>query len=94
VVYLEYYMDIVYAIDMIRNLTEPYMKHGRLVTKRSSIIKHYLKTWFIFDLYAFYPLAYMRYISKWELGGKDNMKNFLEQNFERLPRFYKIMLFF
>ena len=36
----------------------------------------------------------MRYISVWEDGGKDNMKNFMEQNFERLPRFYKIMLFF
>jgi hypothetical protein len=78
VVYLEYYMDVVYLIDMIRNFTEPYMKSGRIVTDRGKIACHYLKTWFIFDLYAFYPLAYMRYISKWEDGGKDNLKNLLE----------------
>ena len=36
----------------------------------------------------------MRYISVWEDGSKDDLNNIFTQNFARLPRFYKIMLFF
>lgn len=49
-------------------------------------------TWFFWDLYGFFPLAYLRYISDYELGGKDDWKNFLTMNFDRMPRLYKIML--
>lgn len=92
VVYLDVYMDVVFLIDMIRNFTEPFMHKGKLETRVKQIAKNYLFGWFIMDLYAFFPLAYFRYISKWEEGGKDNVKNLMELNFERLPRFYKIML--
>jgi len=70
-------MDIVYIIDMVRNFTEPYMKDGRLETNTRSIAIQYVKTWFLLDIYAFYPLAYLRYISKWEDGGKGSMEMFL-----------------
>lgn len=94
VIYLECYMDLIYLIDMFRCFTEPYTKDGRLVTNNKLIAKHYLMTWFLLDVYSFFPLAYLRYISKWEDGSKDDIKNILSFNFERLPRFYKIMLFF
>lgn len=92
VVLLEFYMDIVYLIDMIRCFTQPFSRDGRMVYNRKDIAHNYLKTWFIFDVYAFFPLAYFRYISDYNAGGKDNVKNFLTLNFERLPRFYKLML--
>ena len=92
VVLLEFYMDVVYLIDMIRCFTQPFSMDGRVVYNRKDIANHYLKTWFIFDIYAFFPLAYFRYVSDYNAGGKDNVKNFLTLNFERLPRFYKLML--
>ena len=49
---------------------------------------------FLLDLYSFYPLAYMRARSRYEDGGYNEVENFLNQNFERMPRFYKIMLMF
>ena len=85
-------MDVVYLIDMIRCFTQPFSMDGRVVYNRKDIANHYLKTWFIFDIYAFFPLAYFRYVSDYNAGGKDNVKNFLTLNFERLPRFYKLML--
>jgi len=73
VVYLDNYMNVVFLIDMIRSFTEPYMEKGRIVTRTKDIAIHYLKGWFIWDLYAFFPLAYLRYVSNWELGGKDDV---------------------
>jgi len=92
VVLLEYYMDVIYFIDMIRNFTQPFVKGSRIVYNRKDIAKNYLLGWFLLDLYSFYPLAYFRFHSKWEEGGKDDVNNFMTQNFQRLPRFYKIML--
>ena len=93
-IWLDIYMDVIYLIDMFRNFTQPYSQEGRLVKNNKMIAKQYLKTWFLADVYAFYPLAYLRYISSWEAGGKNAMEMFMAQNFERLPRFYKIMLLF
>jgi hypothetical protein len=52
----------------------------------------YLRSWFWFDLYSFFPLAYLRFISQYEDGGKDIWSNIKTLNFERLPRLYKLML--
>ena len=73
VVYLDNYMNCVYFIDMIRNFTEPFMRDGRLIINRRLIAVNYIKTWFLFDVYAFYPLAYLRFMSRYEDGSKDNM---------------------
>ena len=76
-VYIDYYMNAVFLFDMIRHFTEPFMKDSRLETNRKAIARHYLTGWFIMDIYSFYPLALLRYNSKWEEGGKDNVANFL-----------------
>lgn len=95
VVILEIYMDIIYLVDMFRCFTEPYVQNdGKIIDNRRKIAIQYLKTWFIPDLYAFYPLAYLRYISKWEDGNIDPFQMFWAQNFERLNRLYKFMLLF
>jgi hypothetical protein len=46
----------------------------------------------LFDIYAFFPLAFFRYRSNREDGGGDDIQNILTLNFERLPRFYKMMM--
>jgi hypothetical protein len=61
-------------------------------TNRKKIAINYIKTWFILDIYAFYPLAYLRYISVWDEGTLYWFDMFLVQNFERLNRLYKMML--
>ena len=65
-VLLEFYMDIVYLVDMFRCFTQPFVKDGRIVRNRKEIINNYLRTWFILDLYGFFPLAYLRYISDYD----------------------------
>lgn len=78
IVMIDWYMNAVFLFDMIRHFTEPFMKDSRLELNRKKIAMNYLLGWFILDLYSFYPLALLRYNSKWELGGKDNFKNFFE----------------
>lgn len=90
---IDWYMNAVFLFDIIRHFTEPFMRDSRLEMNRKKIARNYLLGWFIFDLYSFFPLALLRYNSKWEDGGKDNVKNLLELNFSRLPRLYQIMLF-
>ena len=93
VVYTEWYLDGVFFIDMLRILNSPITdKKGKLIYRRKEIIKSYVLGWLLWDLFAFYPLAHLRYISKRSEGGRDDMENFLNRNYERLPRFYKIML--
>ena len=70
-VYVEFYMDVVFFIDMIRCFTQPYMEGTRLITDRNKIVCRYVKSWFLFDVYGFFPLALIRYMSKWEEGGKN-----------------------
>lgn len=93
VVIIEAYMDFIYLIDMARCFTEPYVaEENKVVDNRKKIANRYIKTWFFWDLYAFYPLAYLRFISSWEGGTENPLEMFLEQNFERINRFYKLML--
>jgi hypothetical protein len=72
VVMLEFYIDLVWLVEMIRIFNSPYFnENGKMVYNKKLIAKKYLKSWFIFDLYAFVPLALIRYRSDWEAGGKD-----------------------
>ena len=41
------------------------------------IIKKYVFGWFFFDVFAFFPLAYLRFNSVYLDGGNDNFKNFI-----------------
>lgn len=93
VVYMEIYLDIVFFVDLVRIFTTPItLNNGKTNWERKAIICNYLSGWFIFDLFAFFPLAYFRYHSDHAKGGRDNIQNLIDLNFERLPRFYKIML--
>jgi len=71
----DFWLNIVYIVDMVRIFTSPYQnKHGKFVYNKKQIAVRYLRTWLLFDIYAFYPLGFLRYISKWEEGSStDNM---------------------
>ena len=74
VVYIEIYLDVVYFIDSIRIFTSPItLPNGKYNWDRKAIIKNYICGWFIFDLFAFFPLAYFRYNSDHAKGGRDNL---------------------
>ena len=93
VVVYDCYLDVVFFIDMLRIFTTPiFNESGKMITNRKLIAKAYISFWFIFDLWGFYPLAYLRYISSYDAGGKDDFDNWMHQNYQRLPRFYKILL--
>ena len=91
VVITEFYLDFIFLIDMFRILTTPYLNPytQKITYKRQDIFWQYARKWMIFDLFAFYPLAYLRYNSDYMAGGFNDWENFKNQNYERLPRFYK-----
>lgn len=70
----DFYMDIIYAIDMFRIFNSPYFNdNGKLEVNKKKIASRYLKSWFIFDVYAFFPLAFLRKRSNREDGGGNDM---------------------
>jgi hypothetical protein len=79
VVLFDFYMDIVYLIDMFRIFNQPYFnENGKLETVKKRIAMRYLKSWLLFDIYSFYPLAFLRFRSSREDGGYDDAQNFLQ----------------
>ena len=78
VVMYDCYLDAVFLVDMIRIFTTPiFNESGKMITNRKVIAKAYITGWFIFDLWGFYPLAYLRFISVYEDGGKDDVANWM-----------------
>ena len=78
-VYIDFYMDFIYLIDMVRCFTQPYKtKDGKLIQNRKKISRHYIKTWFLVDIYSFYPLTYLKQISEWEGGSLDAYEMFFQ----------------
>ena len=93
VIYVELYLNLVFAVDMVKNFTQPIVQEsGKINWNRKQIIKKYIFGWFIFDIFAFFPLAYFRYNSNRLDGSKDSLKNVMQLNFEALPRAYKMFL--
>jgi hypothetical protein len=73
IVLFDVYMDVAYAIDMFRIFNQPYFnENGKLETNKKRIAMRYLKSWLLFDIYAMYQLAYLRYRSSRDEGGSDD----------------------
>ena len=61
---------------MMRILTSPYInKNGKLETNYKLIFRRYASTWLLFDLFAFYPLGYLKYHSVYSEGSFDEVQN-------------------
>jgi hypothetical protein len=52
-------MDIFFLLDILISFNCGFYKKGILVMSRKEIILNYLKTWFIFDLLASFPYAWI-----------------------------------
>jgi hypothetical protein len=52
-------MDIFFMFDLVLNFATGYYKKGNVIMKRGPIIRHYLRTWFIFDLLATFPFNWI-----------------------------------
>ena len=52
-------MDVTFMIDVIVTFNTGFYKKGYLVMKRKDIILNYIKTWFILDLLASFPYAWV-----------------------------------
>jgi hypothetical protein len=97
IIFIDYYMNVVYLIDMVRCFLQPFVKEGRTTTNRRSIVFNYLTGWFWLDLYAFYPLPLMKAINyniSYDEKADSIFGLFIQQNFRRLQRVYMLMLLF
>jgi hyperpolarization activated cyclic nucleotide-gated potassium channel 2 len=52
-------IDVAFMIDILVTFNTGFYKKGYLVMKRKEIIKYYIKTWFILDLLASFPYAWI-----------------------------------
>ncbi len=52
-------MVIWFIIDLALNFFTGYWDRGILIMKRDVIIRHYLRSWFIFDLIASFPYEWI-----------------------------------
>jgi hypothetical protein len=55
--YFETWVDAVFMADIFVAFNTGFYKKGYLVMKRKEIIKNYLKTWFLLDLFASFPYS-------------------------------------
>jgi hypothetical protein len=96
-VVLEFYMNTVYFFDMLKTFVTPIhvrkKDNALLISNYRDLGRQYLKTWLIPEAICFFPVAYLRSVSKLEDGSSDDIQNFLNLNFQRLPRLYIIFLF-
>ena len=70
VVLIEFYLDIVFTVDILRIFISPFMSEsGKLVTDKKLIAKRYLQSWLLADLFCNFPLALFRYNSNRADGG-------------------------
>ncbi|TGM13191.1 cyclic nucleotide-binding protein [Leptospira selangorensis] len=53
-----FFIDSVFALDIVWNCITPEYKEGKWVVLRSEVIRDYLKSWFIIDLIAAVPFEY------------------------------------
>lgn len=99
VIFLDVILNLIYLVDMFRCFTHPFMQNGRRINNRRAIAVNYVKTWFLVDIYCFYPLALVNYFN-WDKdwNGKSDERSlfilFITQNFRRSRGLYMVMLFF
>jgi len=91
-VYYDIFLDILFFIDILIRFNTPIYLEGRLITDRKIIVVAYLKSWFFLDLLACLPMSFLRKNSAdWQRGGSD-IKNFIQLNWNALPRFYPMLM--
>jgi hyperpolarization activated cyclic nucleotide-gated potassium channel 2 len=52
----EFTIDVMFIIDIFVNFLSAYWQKGKLITEPGAIAKHYIRTWFLLDLVASFPV--------------------------------------
>ena len=69
----DWWLDVVYLIDMVRIFSSPFTNdNGKLVYNKKQIALKYFKSYFFFDMFAFYPIGFLRSNSEWKDGSLDD----------------------
>jgi Ion transport protein len=85
-----YMIDIFFIFDLIFNFFTGYIKRGTLIMEINKIRRHYLKTWFVFDLISSFPT----YIVIVEVFKQQNDKNVVDfVRFIKLIRVFRLIRF-
>lgn len=97
----DYGIDGLYWFDLVINMFSSYYDDdNQIVTKRSVVIKKYLKTWFLIDLFCSLPidLIMSAFVSSDDLNATTDQttNRFLASNLKllklaKLPRLYRLL---
>lgn len=82
-VFLNYLVDILFAIDIFVNFFSAYEVNHRVETRLKQIVKNYLTTWFWLDLVATFPTQVI--LSNEQNNGVNKLARLA-----RLPRLYRL----
>lgn len=55
----DYFIDVCFLLDIFIAFNTGYYKNGVLIMNRKMIVISYLKSWFLIDLVATFPYAYV-----------------------------------
>ena len=58
-IYFDFSANLVLLLDIVLNFNTGYLKKGAIVMNRYLISKHYLKTWFIIDIFSSFPYEWI-----------------------------------
>lgn len=84
--WIERFVDVSFAIDVLLNFFTAYERAGALVTNRRAIRIHYLRTWFVPDLITTFP---------WDVFALSQEGNDPSRpNLLKLPRFIRLIRLF
>jgi len=80
-------MEVFFIIDIFFSFNTGYYKRGELIMNRRRANMHYLKTWFLLDLFASFPYEDLINLN----GLTDELENY--RQLTRLARIIKIFRF-
>lgn len=91
-VYYDFFLDFLFFCDMLIRFNTPIYSEGRLITDRKKIARTYFKSWFFFDLFCILPMSWLRKRSEHWPRGSNDLENFININWNALPRLYPMVM--
>lgn len=86
-------VDIIFFINSLMNFVTPLEFDSTYIFERKKVAIIYLRSFFIFDMFACNPVALFKYTSKFHEGYSD-AKYLYTLNYAYVPRVYAVYLFF
>lgn len=83
--WIERFLDISFAVDIILNFFTAYERHGRVVKNLGKIQRRYLATWFVPDVLSTFP---------WDTIALANAEDDSKPSLLQLPRYIRLVRLF